>query len=151
MKARLRCPVTNRTHDCNRAWGFSLLEVVTGLVVVSMIMIPTTSMMKDVLRGEATQRARAELTHLAQGKQTEICHLVRANFQEQTQNGNFSAEGQPDVLFTVEASEDPGDGGISDLLMALRTLVWQDANSDGDWDSGEPAITLWTTVARAVP
>lgn len=131
--------------------AFSLLEVVVGLVVVALILVPTATLMNDVLHGESIQRQRGELIHLAQGKQQEFCHLARVQFRDRTQSGTFSSEGQPLARYQVTCSQAAADGGIPGRLMAIHTLAWFDANRNRTVDAGEPTTRLWTAVARATP
>lgn len=131
--------------------GFSLLEVIAGMVVVGLILVPTTAMMSDVLRGQVTQRSRAELQPLALGKQNEYAHLTRIRFQDRTSNGNFAAEGYPQLLYQVTCSQATSNGGIPGRLMAIRTLAWFDANGDRALSNNETSVDLWTSTARATP
>jgi prepilin-type N-terminal cleavage/methylation domain-containing protein len=131
--------------------GFSLLEVIVGMVVVGLILVPTTAMMADVLRGQATQRSRAELQPLALGKQNEYAHLTRVSFRDRVVNGSFAAEGYPQLLFQVTCSQATSDGGIVGRLMAIRTQTWFDANGDRVLSGNETSVDLWTSVARATP
>jgi hypothetical protein len=131
--------------------AFSLLEVVAGLTVITLILVPTTRLMRDVLVGEGVQRQRSELIHLAQGKQHEQCHMVRANFRATNEVGNFAAQGFPDLAYQIRCQPDPALGGIPDRLMAIHTMAWHDANRNTRLDVGETSISLWTSVARATP
>jgi hypothetical protein len=107
--------------------------------------------MRDVLVGEGVQRQRAELMHLAQGKQNEFCHLVRSTFRNTNAAGNFAAQGFPELAFQIRCQSDPALGGIPDRLMAIHTTAWHDANRNARVDMGETSISLWTSVARATP
>jgi hypothetical protein len=107
--------------------------------------------MRDVLVGEGVQRQRAELMHLAQGKQNEFCHLVRSTFRDTNAAGNFAAQGFPDLAFQIRCQSDPALGGIPDRLMAIHTTAWNDPNRNARVDMGETSISLWTSVARATP
>jgi hypothetical protein len=131
--------------------AFSLLEVVAGLTVVTLILIPTTGLMRDVLAGEGVQRQRGELIHLAQGKQQELCHMARVNFRESTESGSFAAQGFPELVYLIRCQADAAWGGIPDRLLAIHTTAWHDANRNAQLDVGETSISLWTSVARTTP
>ncbi|MEZ6136912.1 MAG: prepilin-type N-terminal cleavage/methylation domain-containing protein [Pirellulaceae bacterium] len=137
-----------RSRPCH---AFSLLEVVVGMVVVGLILVPTTVFMSDVLRGETTLRDRSELLQLARGKQSEFGHMTRVRFENQTAAGTFSAVGYPLHRYTVNCSQATSEGGIPGRLMSIRTLAWVDVNLNGRLDPTEGSVDLWTTVARASP
>ena len=136
--------------------AFSLFEVVAALAVVTLILMePTTGgllgFMRDLQQGQSVQRQRGELIHLAQGKQAEFCHLARADFRPQNSTATFSAQGFPDLAYHIQAADDSRLGGIPGRLLAIHTQAWHDANRNLQWDSGETAVELWTSVARATP
>lgn len=150
LAKNFRAPSRRLPNGC-RGYGFSLLEVVAGVAVISLILIPTTSLMHDVLRGEAVQRQRGELMQLAQGKQNEFCHLARIQFRDSVAQGNFASAAYPDLVWEVRCSQDPAWGGINDRLLAVVTRAWHDANQNALLDAGETSVTLWTSVARTIP
>lgn len=131
--------------------GFSLLEVVVGMVIVGLILVPTTAFMCDVMKGDATQRIRGEMIHMAHGKQDELRQMARLSFNNRTQRGTFAAQGQPQMRYTATCSQAPANGGVSNRLMAISTLAYDDANNNRRLDTGEASIQLWTAVARATP
>lgn len=141
-----------RTLHCKlHRSAFSLLEVVAGMVVVGMILVPATSMMRDALKGEATQRSRSELLQLAHGKSAEYAHLARIQFRDRNANGAFTTEGYPQMMFTVQCSQDPANGGVTGRYLAISTFAWHDQNGNRTFDVNEPSVSLWTGVARATP
>ncbi len=149
MHSRPRMSCIDRS--CTRIAAFSLLEVVAGLAVIALILVPTTSLMQQVLQGESVQRNRGELIHLALGKQNEFCHLARVDFREIRQSGDFSREGYPELRFQITCLEDSAAGGIPSRLLAIHTLAWHDANGNRSLDNSETTVDLWTSVARATP
>lgn len=140
---------SSRVHLKRHA--FSLLEVVVGLVIVALILVPTATFMSDVLSDGATMRARNELIHLAHGKQEEYCHLARVAFKDQKTSGTFASEGQPSVYYEVIATDQASEGGVSKRLLGINTFVWHDANGNRAKEASEPSVALWTAVSRATP
>jgi hypothetical protein len=122
-----------------------------GMLVVSLILVPTTAMMSDVLRGETLRHERGELLHLARGKQNEFAHLARVRFQNRQQAGTFSREGHPRLLYSLTASDEPSLGGIPGRLQAIHIFAWYDENDDLQLNPNETRVDLWTAVARAIP
>lgn len=140
-----------RTYLPAKRDAFSLLEVVAGLAVVSLILIPTMALMQDVVQGQSVQRHRGELIQLAQSKQNEFRHYARVRFRNMTDRGSFASEGQPSLRYEFYASQAAADGGIPNRLLAMRTLAWHDANSNRRLDPGETSVDLWTCVSKATP
>lgn len=134
---------------CQRA--FSLLEVVMGMLVIALILVPTTAMMSDVLRGESLRHERSELLHLARGKQNEFAHLARVRFQNREQTGAFVREGHPRLRYSLVASDEPSHGGIPGRLQAIHLFAWYDENDDLRLNPNETQVDLWTAVSRATP
>ena len=131
--------------------GISLLEVMAALVVVSLILVPTTNLMIQALKGETTRGKRAELLHLAQGKQAEFCHLTRVSFQSRNEQGDFASMGHGDVRYTISSSDSSSQAGIPGRLQAIEILAWYDEDADRAVDDAETRVRLWTSVARATP
>ena len=71
-----------------------------------------------------------------------------AAWTDSTTTGNFSAEGYPTLKYSLVASQNPADGGITNQLMAVTATVWDDTNSNDSLDSGEPRVTMATKVSK---
>ena len=131
--------------------AFSLLEVVMGMMVIGLILVPTATMMTDALQGEAKRQERGELLHLARGLQSEFAHLARVKFQSRSQSGTFADKGHSQLCYSINCSDAVSDGGVPGRLLALRTLAWHDENGDRVVDPNETIVDLWTAVAKATP
>ncbi len=132
--------------------GFSLLEVIAGLVLAVLFMVPTAELMRTVVKRQEVFKQRGELVPLVAGKQNELSHVVRGTFKQiKTGVDSFTAQGHPELLFESYCLEDTSVGGIPGLLMAVRTFGWHDANANRQYDAGETRVELWTNVARATP
>lgn len=129
--------------------AFSLLEVVLGMVVVGMLLVPTAAMMNDVMAGQGVQRYRIEMNHLALGKLSEYSMLSRAKFQSRRDRGNFRTQGYPEIAYKISCSQTTSSGGIPGRLLSITVDAWHDVNQNSGQDAGEASIRLWTAVARA--
>jgi hypothetical protein len=87
------------------------------------------------------------LTTLCSDKLEESMGTTIAAWSEAALAGDYAAAGYPLVRFRVDRSDDPADGGMADRLMAITATVWEDANSNGALDSGEPSVVFRTKVA----
>ena len=138
---------TSQKLDARRQ-AFSLLEVTLGLTVIALILVPTTEMVTDALRGETRLSSRKELIHLAESKQAEFAYAARVQMRDRTATGNFRGVGFPNARFRVVTSQAASAGGIPGRLQTIATTVWDDANRNRRQDADEVAIELWTAISR---
>lgn len=141
---RLQHRRLNRT----RLLGLSLLELVVSVSLLSVTLVPALGFMRDAL--EQSQRIEISelLTTYCVGKVEENLCLAADAWLAATVNGDFSADGYPQVRYRVVRSDAPLDGGISNQLMAVTATVWQDLNANGVLDAGEPSVVLAGKVAK---
>jgi hypothetical protein len=74
--------------------------------------------------------------------------LASATWTTGTFSGDFAAEGYSGVRYQADRSEDAGDGGIEDQLMAVTVTAWEDEDADDALDAGELKITLRSKIAK---
>jgi prepilin-type N-terminal cleavage/methylation domain-containing protein len=137
-----------RRPDPIRRRGFSLLELVVSVSLLALTLVPALAFLRDAL--EQSQRIEISelLTTHCVGKLEEHLCLAADAWQVATVSGDFSADGYPQVRYRVVRSDAPADGGITDQLMAVTSTVWQDLNSNGSADGGEPTVVLAGKVAK---
>jgi len=136
-----------RRNNSNRR-GQTLIELVAATTMMAVAIVPGLSLMRDGMRVSRELEVAGVMTSLCASKQEEHLALSAATWSESTASGNFSAEGYPNVRFSVVRSDESADGGISDRLMAVTTTVWEDVDSDSTLDSTEASVTFATKVAR---
>ena len=127
-----------------------MLELVAATTILTIALVPALEMMGDAIRvGRLTETANLMTTFCASKLEE---HLMRtaATWNPSTATGDFSSEGYSNLRFEVIMSDAATDGGIANQLMAIAATVWNDLNSDGDWDAGEPRVVLASKQARNV-
>lgn len=130
--------------------GQTLLELVAATTILTVALVPALRMMRDAIRvGRNTETANL-MTTFCTSKLEEQLMRTAAVWNPSTVAGDFSAEGYSNLKFQVTMSDDAADGGIANQLMAIASTVWDDLNSDGNWNAGEPRVVLASKQARNV-
>ena len=128
--------------------GSSLLEVVLAGSLLAVALVPALRMMRDGLRISREMETRDLVVTFCTSTLEEHLAGVSADWQTGTYTGDFSADGHSQLRFSVERSDDAGDGGIPDQLMAVTATVWSDDDSDSTLDAGEASLVLASKVAK---
>ncbi len=133
-----------------RRRGQTLLELVAATTILTIALVPALRMMRDAIRvGRNTETANL-MTTLCTSKLEEQLMRTAAVWNPSTVAGDFSAEGYANLRFQVTMSDAAADGGIANQLMAIASTVWDDLNSDGNLNAGEPRVVLASKQARNV-
>lgn len=83
-------------------------------------------------------------------KMEEQLAIVGATWATGTLTGNFSAEGQSTIRYSVTRSDSAASGGITNQLMVISVTTYNDDNANSTMDSSEPRLTFTTKVAKSV-
>jgi len=145
----------NQRRLGNRAFGFSLLEMVMAAVLVTGTVVPALSVIRDSMtksRDLHRQKLLANYTvYKLEKEAAEVASLDGAAWVTAVSNspygGDFSVEGFSSLRYTVTQSDDPTNGGIVGKLMNIEVTVYDDANGDDTFDTGEIQETYRTKVA----
>jgi len=119
------------------------------MTILATTLVPALPMLRDAMEQSQRIESLHLVTTLCVSKLEQYLNLNAENWVKgnTTYNGNFSADGHADVLFTVVCSDKEDDGGKNKCLMVIACTVWQDVNANGALDSGEPSVTLATKLA----
>jgi hypothetical protein len=121
------------------------LELVAATTVIAMALVPALRIMRDTVRiGQETEMANLLATFSA-SKMEEHLVLTAVSWSTTTAAGNFGTEG-----FQVIRSDATAAGGIPGSLMSVTSTVWEDENSNDQWDQGEPRVVFGSKLARSV-
>lgn len=128
--------------------GYSLVEVVAAIALMSATLIPA---MQLVRRGievgiEGDRRALLATYGVSQLEQQEAA--VAASWLTGSLAGDYSADGHPDIRFQTLTSDDPLSGGVTGVLMDLRTTVYYDENGNDALDGDELQTQFRTKLGR---
>jgi type II secretory pathway pseudopilin PulG len=141
-----------------RPSGQTLLELVAATTIITITLVPALRMMRDSLRlGRETETSNL-LATLA-SSQLEQYLLLSAgqwgsvptggNWNTTTNSGSFTAQGYPNLKFTVVRT-DSAPAGVPARLLSITATVWNDSDSDNVWDSGESRSVFASKLARNV-
>ncbi len=135
----------------NARRGQSLLEVIAASTIIATALVPALRMMWDSLEVSRSVEEADLMSTLCVDKLEEHMSKVAANWDKTTASGDFAAlEGRSYLQFQVTKSDAVPDGGISDRLMAITAVVWNDVNGNGSLDGGEKKVTFGTKVSKFV-
>src|SRR6188472_3321941 len=144
---------TNRRRTMPRAplrRGYSMLEVVLASSICLTALVPALAMLRDgIALGDIIDTRHLLLTYSV-SKMEEQLAVVGATWPTGTATGNFAADGQSNIRYSVTRSDAVVDGGIVGKLMVVTVTTYSDDNGNSTMDSSEARTTMTTKVAKLV-
>ena len=138
-------------HSKRPRRGQSLLEVIAASTIIATALVPALRMMRDSLEVSRGVEEADLMSTLCVDKLEEHLNKVAGTWDKTTASGNYAAlEGRSYLKFQVTKSDAVVDGGITDRLMAITAVVWNDANGNGSLDTNEKKVTFATKVSKFV-
>lgn len=135
-----RCLATRR--------GFSLLEMIAATALVAGTLVPALAVMREAMSLSRETHTRSLLSNFAVMKLEENSAIAMRNWTNVDDDGDLSAYGYSNLSFTVQRSDDPADGGITGLLMAITVNVFEDLDADLVPDAGETQVQFRTKISK---
>ena len=131
--------------------GQTLLDVIAASTVIATALVPALRMMRDSLEVSRGVEEADLMATLCVDTLEQQMNTVAGTWDKTTASGDYTAlEGRSYLKFRVTKSDSPVDGGITDRLMAITAVVWNDANGNGTLESGEKKVTFATKVSKFV-
>jgi hypothetical protein len=128
--------------------GYSMLEVVLASSICLTAIVPALAMLRDgIALGEIID-TRHLLLNYSVSKMEEQLAIVGATWSTGTVTGNFAADGQSTIRFSVTRSDAVVDGGVVGKLMVITVTTYSDDNGNNAMDSSEARTTMTTKVAK---
>lgn len=128
--------------------GYTLLEVIAASALTGSVLVSSLALLRDaVALSDRVDQQNLMLT-LCTSKLEETLNTTAAEFAASDTSGSFAAEGFSHLRYRVVCSDQALQGGISNQLMAVTCVVWNDANADAVQQSDETSVTLATKVAK---
>jgi len=140
----------NRRTTAPRRDGQTLLELIAATTIIATALVPALRMMRDSLRVSRDLETAGFMTSLCVSTLEREAARSVVSWDTLGSTGDFASEGRPDLRFQVTKSDDGSAGGIPNLLMAARVLVWHDRNANGAFDDGEPSVTFATKLCKTM-
>jgi hypothetical protein len=128
--------------------GYSMLEVVLASSICVTAIVPALAMLRNGMAlGEIIDTRHLLLTY-GVSKMEEQLAVIGATWPTGTVTGNFAADGQSTIRFTVTRTDAAASGGIVGKLMVVTVTTFSDDNGNGTMDASEARTTMTTKVAK---
>jgi hypothetical protein len=128
--------------------AYSLLEVVMASAICASALVPALAVMRDGMTLCDIVDTRHLLLLYGVSKMEEQLAIVGATWATGTVTGNFAADGQSTIRYSVSRSDSPASGGITNQLMSITVTTFSDDNGNGAMDTAEARLTFTTKVAK---
>src|SRR6185369_11606961 len=123
----VRC---RRPHRARLRSGYSMLEVMLASTICVTAIVPALAMLRDgIALGDIIDTRHLLLTYSV-SKMEEQLAVVGATWATGTVTGNFAADGQSSIRFSVTRSDAVVDGGIVNKLMVVTVTTYSDDNGN---------------------
>jgi hypothetical protein len=127
-----------------------MLEVVLASSICMTALVPALAVLRDgIALGDKIDTRYLLLTYSV-SKLEEQLGIVAATWATGTVTGNFAADGQASIRFTVTRSDAVVDGGIVGKLMVVTVTTYSDDNGNSAMDASEARTTMTTKIANLV-
>ncbi|MEM6331571.1 MAG: hypothetical protein AAF790_15170 [Planctomycetota bacterium] len=143
----MRTPHHTKT-PARRRGGYSLLEVVMAVALVSGTLAPALALIRDGLALSEQTDQKSLLANYAVSKIEEHLALVAASWASGTATGDFAADGHSGIRFIVTRSDAVSDGGIVGELMHIGVTTYIDDDGDDALDADEPRCDFRTKIGK---
>lgn len=130
--------------------AYSLLEVVLASAICASALVPALAFMRDGIALSDIIDTKHLLLTCGVSKMEEQIAVVGATWPSGTVSGNFAAEGQAGIRFSVTRSDAVAAGGLVNQLMVVTVTAYSDDNGNSSMDASEARIVLTTKVAKLV-
>jgi hypothetical protein len=137
-----------RTGRRKRGAGYSLLEVVLASSICTAALVPALALMRDGMGAAGTIDAQHLMLVYGVSKLEEQLAVVAATWATSTLSGDFAADGQANIRYTVTRSDAPANGGLTNRLMNVSVTVYYDANGNDGLDASEMRTIFTTKISK---
>ncbi len=129
--------------------GFTLVEVLLALVVLSIAIIPLMQIFPQASLMSTNSQRETRIGFLAQQKLEQVKgQALSYFFGDYTEPATAFPSPDSDFKYTVSYFTASGDDG--NQIRAIKIRVWYDDNNNGIVDGNENMIELSTKVSRRV-
>ena len=123
--------------------GFTMLEILVSIMLMSIVLIPLLGLMADAARIHVQLERQTRSAFLAQLKMEEVKNDATLDFADDYNTVNPEEFLDPDSGFKYIVTDTVD---IADDVKAISVQVWYD--EDGDDAVNERNVKLYTKVAR---
>jgi hypothetical protein len=142
--------IRNKTdRSCARSRrAYSLLEVALASSLCATAIVPALALLRDGM----TNLTKIDIDHMlllyGVQKMEEQQAICARSWTTGSTSGNFSADGNSSVRYSVTRSDSAGNGGITNRLMYISVTTYYDTNGNSAMDTGESRLTFSTKVSK---
>ena len=140
--ARMVMIIPEKQNALSLADGYTLLEVLLAISIMSIALIPLMEMLPQALLLDAQLEREAKAAFLAQRKLEEVKSKAIYDF-DQDYTESATAFPSPDSAFKYTVSDDQGAE-----IKEIAVNVWYDKDGNGSAGSDEEQIELNTKIAK---
>jgi hypothetical protein len=128
--------------------AYSLLEVALASSICATAIVPALALMRDGM----SNLTKIDIDHMlllyGVQKMEEQQAICARSWTTGSTTGNFAADGNSSIRYSVTQSDSAGSGGITNRLMYISVTTYYDANGNSAMDTGESRLTFTTKVAK---
>ena len=139
--------LTNRNGSRGKR-AFSLLEVVMASALCSIALVGGLALLRDGLQASRTIDQRQLMTNYAVSLLEQQLAIVAASWTSGSSSGDFAADGNANIRYTLTRSDAEADGGLVDQLMHIQVMTYVDEDGDDTFDADEKSCTFRTKVGK---
>ena len=129
-----------------------MLEMVAAATLMTAILVPALSVMRDAMANSRTINHRNVLS-VNTGYYMEMYVALVPDYwatlsSYSTTFAVTSPDGYGNLRCSLDISDDPANGGIVGQLMNIQITTFDDLDNDLTLDTNEPRVTYRTKVAK---
>jgi hypothetical protein len=128
--------------------AYSLLEVGLAASLCATAIVPALALLRDGM----SNLSKIDTDHLlllyGVQKMEEQQAICARSWTTGSTTGNFAADGNANIRYSVTRSDSAGSGGITNRLMYISVTTYYDANGNSAMDAGESRLTFTTKVSK---
>ncbi|HEY4234413.1 MAG TPA: hypothetical protein VGM76_13355 [Lacipirellulaceae bacterium] len=128
--------------------AYSLLEVALASSLCATAIVPALALMRDGMKNMITIDTDHMLLLYGIEKMEEQQAICARSWTTGNASGNFSADGNSNIRYSVTRSDSSVSGGITNRLMVISVTTFYDTNGNSAMDTGESRLTFTTKVAK---
>jgi hypothetical protein len=128
--------------------AYSLLEVMLASSICATAIVPALALMRDGM----SNLTKIDTDHLlllyGVQKMEEQQAICARSWTTGSTTGDFSADGNASIGYSVTRSDSAASGGITNRLMAISVTTFYDTNGNSAMDAGESRLTFTTKISK---
>jgi hypothetical protein len=128
--------------------AYSLLEVVMAAGICAGALVPALAFMRDSVTLGENIDTRHLLHVYGVSKMEENLAVVAASWSTGTANGDFAADGNANIRYSVTRSDNPASGGITGRLMSVSVTTYRDDDGNDTLGASEMRIVFTTKIGK---